>query len=64
MMTKSEVQKKIKKLGILNIEASGQLSDTLIQDAISATEELYSGINFEELKKEFDEAERQYPNGK
>lgn len=63
IMTNTEVQRKIKTLGILNIEASGDLSDTLVRDAIRSTEELYSTIDFEKLKEEFDEAEKQYLNG-
>lgn len=50
-MDKSEIKKKI--------ETSGELTDTLIQDAIRSTEE----IDFKKLKEEFDEAERQYSDG-
>lgn len=42
-----ELQKEMKSLGIINIEADGNLSPELLQDAIEAVKE--TNYNFKEL---------------
>lgn len=42
-----ELQKDIKALGIINIEADGNLSSELLKDAVEAVKE--SKLNFKEL---------------
>lgn len=44
-----ELQKEMKSLGILNVEADGELSLELLKDAVDAVKEI--NLNFKELKK-------------
>lgn len=45
-----ELQKEMKSLGIINIEADGNLSPELLQDAIEAVKE--TNYNFKELAEQ------------
>lgn len=55
-MTKEEIQKKLDELGIVSIEASGDLSSNLITDAIKSTEKLMSNLDLSKLAKEINKA--------
>ena len=59
-MTKKEIQKKLDELGIVSIEASGDLSSNLITDAIKSTEKLMSNLDLSKLAKEINKAEKVY----
>ena len=59
-MTKEEIQKKLDELGIVSIEASGDLSSNLITDAIKSTEKLMSNLDLSKLAKEINKAEKVY----
>jgi hypothetical protein len=45
-----ELQKEMKSLGIINIEADGELSPSLLKDAIESVKE--TSLDFTELAKE------------
>lgn len=51
---------KLDELGIVSIEASGDLSSNLITDAIKSTENLMSNLNLSKLAKEINKAEKVY----
>lgn len=59
-MTKEEIQGKLDKLGIVSIEASGDLSSGLINDAIASTENLMANLNLQKLANEINKAEKVY----
>ncbi len=58
MKHKQDVQKKLDELGILNIEAYGELSSEIIQDAITSTEKLLSSINLADINAEITKKEK------
>lgn len=57
-MTKEETQAKLDKLGIVSIEASGELSSGLISDAIASTENLMANLDLSKIAKEINKAEK------
>lgn len=57
-MTKDETQAKLDKLGIVSIEASGELSSGLISDAIASTENLMANLDLSKIAKEINKAEK------
>lgn len=59
-MTKEETQAKLDKLGIVSIEASGELSSGLISDAIASTENLMANLDLSKIAKEINKAEKVY----
>lgn len=59
-MTRDDMLKKAEELGILNIEAYGDLTDELLEEAISIVEEQNSELDFEAISKRADNAEKQY----
>lgn len=59
-MTKEETQAKLDKLGIVSIEASGELSSGLISDAIKSTENLMANLDLSKIAKEINKAEKVY----
>lgn len=59
-MEKKELQKKLDELGIVSIEATGELSVGLIQNVIDSTKNLLSHLNLETMAKEADKNERKY----
>lgn len=59
-MTKEEAQNKLDKLGIVSIEASGDLSSGLVADAIASTENLLANIDITKIAKEINKAEKVY----
>lgn len=59
-MDKKELQKKLDELGIVSIEATGELSVGLVQNAIDSTKNLLSHLDLGTTAKEADENERKY----
>lgn len=51
-------QKKLDELGILNIEASGELTSGLVLDAIESTENLFKSVDMAALAKEINDREK------
>ena len=51
--------KKCKDLGIINIEAEGELSEDLINDVISSTEDLLNSFDFSQLAEEVNRRENE-----
>ena len=56
-MIREDIQKKLDELGIVSIEAPGDLSTALIEDTISSTEKLLNSIDLQELAKDINKAE-------
>lgn len=59
-MTREEKQSKLNELGIVSIEASGELSSGLITDAIASTENLMANLDLSKIAKEINKAEKVY----
>lgn len=59
-MTKEETQAKLDELGIVSIEASGDLSSGLISDAIASTENLMQNIDLTKIAEKINKAEKVY----
>ncbi|MGP1414453.1 MAG: hypothetical protein ACTTJ6_00780 [Treponema sp.] len=59
-MTRDDMLKKAEELGILNIEAYGDLTDELLEEAINIVKEQNSELDFEAISKRADNAEKQY----
>ena len=59
-MEKKKLQKELDKLGIVSIEAAGELSVGLVQNAIDSTKNLFSHLDLEAIAKEANENERKY----
>ena len=59
-MEKKELQKELDKLGIVSIEAAGELSVGLVKNAIDSTKNLLSHLDLETIAKEADEKEKDY----
>lgn len=57
-MTREQIQDKLNELGIVSIEASGELSLGLIKDAIASTENLIANIDLEKIAKDINNAEK------
>lgn len=60
MNQKEVLQKEIDSLGIVNINAQGELSVGLVQNAIDSTKNLLSCLDLNALAKEADEKEKVY----
>lgn len=59
-MMKEETQAKLDELGIVSIEASGDLSSGLISDAIASTENLMQNIDLTKIAEKINKAEKVY----
>ncbi|MBD5404312.1 MAG: hypothetical protein HDR55_04915 [Treponema sp.] len=59
-MEKRELQKELDDLGIVSIEAAGELSVGLVQNAIGSTKNLLSHLDLGTIAKEADKNERKY----
>lgn len=57
-MDKKEIQKQIDELGIVTIEASGELSSAIVEDAIDSTRTLLQHLDLETISAEINEKER------
>lgn len=57
-MTREEKIKMMEELGILNIESYGELSDEIIDDAISLVKKQNEELDFKAIAKRADEAEK------
>ena len=58
-MTRDDMLKKAEELGILNIEAYGDLTDEVLEEAINIVKEQNSELDFEAISKRADNAEKQ-----
>lgn len=54
-----ELLRKCEDLGIINIEAAGELSEDLINDVISSTETLLESFDFSQIADEVDRRENE-----
>lgn len=59
-MEASTIQDSLNELGILNIEAAGEFSSGLVNDAIESTKTLFNQVDFDKLAKEIDKKEKKY----
>ena len=59
-MTRDDMLKKAEELGILNIEAYGDLTEELLEEAINIVKEQNNELDFEAISKRADNAEKQY----
>jgi hypothetical protein len=59
-MTRDDMLKKAEELGILNIEAYGDLTDELLEEAINIVKEQNNELDFEAISKRADDAEKRY----
>lgn len=57
-MTKEETQARLDELGIVSIEASGDLSSGLVSDAIASTEKLLANLDLAEIANEMNKKEK------
>lgn len=56
-MNQNNLQNELDSLGIVNIDATGELSVGLVQNAIDSTKNLLSNLDLEAIAKEADEKE-------
>lgn len=54
-----ELMKRCEDLGILNIEAAGELSEELITDVISSTENLLNSLDLAQIANEVNRREEE-----
>ena len=54
-----ELMKRCEDLGILNIEAAGELSEELITDVISSTENLLNSLDLTQIANEVNRREEE-----
>ncbi len=59
-MNQNNLQNELDSLGIVNIDAAGELSVGLVQNAIDSTKNLLSNLDLESIAKEADEKEGVY----
>lgn len=57
-MTKEETQARLDELGIVSIEASGDLSSGLVSDAIASTEKLLANLDLTKIADEMNKKEK------
>ena len=60
LMNQNDLQNELDSLGIVNIDAAGELSVGLVQNAIDSTKNLLSNLDLEAIAKEADEKEGVY----
>ena len=57
-MTTDEMVKKVKDLGIVMIEPSGEFSKELVEDAIKTAEGIFSDPSLDEIAADIDKREK------
>ena len=58
-MTTDEMVKKVKDLGIVMIEPSGEFSKALVEDAIKTAEGILSDLSLDEIAADIDQREKE-----